>query len=71
MTQSRTPSTSSTSSVREDSKQQQSGSTARYRDRPTDDGMKGDGSQEPNEGTPKLPSQGPSREAFRKRRESN
>jgi hypothetical protein len=37
------------------------GSTSRYRDRPTDDGMKGDGADEPNEGSPRLPKQGPSR----------
>jgi hypothetical protein len=39
------------------------GSTARYRDRPTDDGMRGDGADEPNEGTPRLPKQTPSRRA--------
>jgi hypothetical protein len=37
------------------------GSTAKYRDRPTDDGMKGDGADEPNSGSPRLPKQGPSR----------
>lgn len=37
------------------------GSTSHYRDRPTDDGMKGDGADEPNEGSPRLPKQGPSR----------
>ena len=37
------------------------GSTSRYRDRPTDDGMKGDGADEPNAGSPHLPKQGPSR----------
>ena len=31
------------------------GSTAQYRDRPTDDGMKGDGADEPNAGSPHLP----------------
>jgi len=60
MTQARTPSTEEPSG----------GSTALYRDRPTDDGMKGDGAQEPNDGTPKLPRQGPSRDAFRERRET-
>ena len=39
------------------------GSTARYRDRPTDDGMKGDGADEPNAGAPRLPKQRPSRRA--------
>ena len=38
------------------------GSTAQYRDRPTDDGMKGDGADEPNAGSPHLPKQGPSRQ---------
>ena len=65
-TQTDTP--TSKSSVRNDAREERGGSTAQYRDRPTDDGMKGDGEQEPNEGTPKLPKQGPSREAFRKRR---
>jgi hypothetical protein len=37
------------------------GSTSHYRDRPTDDGMKGDGADEPNAGSPRLPKQGPSR----------
>jgi hypothetical protein len=58
----------SDSSVRNDAREERAGSTALYRDRPTDDGMKGDGAQEPNEGTPKLPKAEPSREAFRKRR---
>jgi hypothetical protein len=43
------------------------GSTATYRDRPTDDGMKGDGADEPNAGTPRLPRQAPSRRAHAKR----
>jgi hypothetical protein len=58
----------SRSTTEKDATGQRAGSTAQYRDRPTDDGMKGDGGQEPNEGTPKLPRQGPSRSAFRKRR---
>ena len=45
---------------------QRSGSTATYRDRPTDDGMKGDGAEEPNAGSPRLPRQAPSRRAHRK-----
>jgi len=46
--------------------QERSGSTATYRDRPTDDGMKGDGAEEPNAGSPRLPRQGPSRRTHRK-----
>ena len=42
-----------------------SGSTATYRDRPTDDGMKGDGAEEPNAGSPRLPRQEPSRRTHR------
>jgi len=44
-----------------DAKALEKGSTALYRDRPTDDGMKGDGADEPNAGSPHLPKQGPSR----------
>jgi len=43
-----------------------SGSTAKYRDRPTDDGMKGDGDTEPNAGSPHLPRQKPSRRTHTK-----
>ncbi len=43
------------------------GSTAKYRDRPTDDGMKGDGGTEPNAGPPRLPRQHPSRRVHAKR----
>jgi hypothetical protein len=70
MTQSHKPSTSSHAAVEKNATEQRSGSTALYRDRPTDDGMKGDGAQEPNDGTPKLPRQEPARRAFRKRREA-
>ena len=42
------------------------GSTAKYRDRPTDDGMKGDGADEPNAGSPRLPKQKPSRRTHTK-----
>lgn len=43
------------------------GSTAKYRDRPTDDGMKGDGADRPNAGVPRMPRQKPSRRAHTKR----
>jgi hypothetical protein len=43
------------------------GSTAKYRDRPTDDGMKGDGADEPNAGSPRLPRQQPSRRTHEKK----
>jgi hypothetical protein len=42
------------------------GSTAQYRDRPTDDGMKGDGADEPNAGSPRMPRQSPSRRTHQK-----
>jgi hypothetical protein len=50
-------------SQRDDAERLTTGSTALYRDRPTDDGMKGDGADEPNAGSPRLPKQGPSRRA--------
>jgi hypothetical protein len=43
------------------------GSTATYRDRPTDDGMKGDGADAPNAGAPRMPRQKPSRRVHLKR----
>jgi hypothetical protein len=46
--------------------QERGGSTATYRDRPTDDGMKGDGAEEPNAGSPRLPRQEPSRRTHQK-----
>jgi hypothetical protein len=54
---------SSTNDVRNGARKQRGGSTAGYRDRPTDDGMKGDGADQPNEGNPRLPRQGPSKQA--------
>ncbi len=51
-------------------RQLRSGSSARYRDRPADDGMKGDGSDEPNAGSPRLPRQGPSRRKHQQGRKS-
>jgi hypothetical protein len=51
-----------------DARKLRGGSTAKYRDRPTDDGMKGDGAEAPNAGAPRLPKQGPSRRAHTKRR---
>jgi hypothetical protein len=51
---------SSKEATRADARKLRGGSTAEYRDRPTDDGMKGDGSDEPNAGPPRLPKQGPS-----------
>ena len=51
-----------------DASKLKSGSTATYRDRPTDDGMTGDGAEAPNAGSPRLPRQGPSRRAHAKRR---
>lgn len=53
-------------STRNDAGRLAKGSTAHYRDRPTDDGMKGDGADEPNAGSPRLPKQGPSRRAHAK-----
>jgi hypothetical protein len=49
-----------------DSQELSDGSTANYRDRPTDDGMKGDGDTEPNAGSPRLPRQKPSRRTHQK-----
>ena len=57
--------TPSRSSTRVTAQRVSKGSTAKYRDRPTDDGMRGDGAQEPNAGSPRLPRQGPSRRAHR------
>jgi hypothetical protein len=54
-------------SVRKSAAQMRGGSTAGYRDRPTDDGMKGDGAAEPNAGSPRMPRQGPSRRVHAKR----
>jgi hypothetical protein len=51
---------SSKEATRADARKLRGGSTAEYRDRPTDDGMKGDGSDAPNAGSPRLPKQGPS-----------
>jgi hypothetical protein len=56
--------------ARTDARQLRAGSSARYRDRPTDDGMKGDGSDEPNAGSPKLPRQKASRRAHQHGRRS-
>lgn len=56
-----------TESVRKAASQMRGGSTAKYRDRPTDDGMKGDGGTEPNAGAPRMPRQKPSRRAHAKR----
>ena len=53
--------------VRKDAQTLRGGSDARYRDRPTDDGMQGDGAQEPNAGSARLPRQGPSRRVHRSR----
>ena len=53
--------------TRADAQQLRGGSSAHYRDRPTDDGMKGDGADEPNAGSPKLPRQGPSRRRHQQR----
>lgn len=50
-----------------DSRQLRGGSAAKYRDRPTDDGMKGDGATEPNAGSPRMPRQKPSRRKHAKR----
>ncbi|MEJ1962872.1 MAG: hypothetical protein WDO56_15505 [Gammaproteobacteria bacterium] len=57
------PSPGSKSSTRRDAAALTTGSDALYRDRPTDDGMKGDGADEPNAGAPRLPRQAPSRRA--------
>jgi hypothetical protein len=54
--------------TRTDARQLRGGSSARYRDRPTDDGMKGDGAAEPNAGSPKLPRQRPSRRTHQDKR---
>jgi hypothetical protein len=54
--------------ARGDARQLRAGSTAKYRDRPTDDGMKGDGAETPNTGAPRLPKQTPSRRTHAKRR---
>lgn len=54
--------------ARADARQLRDGSSAQYRDRPTDDGMKGDGADEPNAGSPKLPRQGPSRRTHQRAR---
>lgn len=51
--------------ARTDASKLRNGSSARYRDRPTDDGMSGDGKAAPNAGSPRLPRQGPSRRAHR------
>jgi hypothetical protein len=40
--------------VRSTASQMRGGSKAKYRDRPTDDGMKGDGADEPNAGVPRV-----------------
>jgi hypothetical protein len=53
--------------TRKAASQMRGGSTAKYRDRPTDDGMKGDGASEPNAGSPRMPRQKPSRRAHAKR----
>jgi hypothetical protein len=53
--------------VRQGADQMRDGSTAKYRDRPSDDGMKGDGADEPNAGSPRLPKQKASRRAHAKR----
>jgi hypothetical protein len=54
-------------SARQAAAQMRGGSTAGYRDRPTDDGMKGDGADEPNAGSPRVPRQAPSRRVHAKR----
>jgi hypothetical protein len=53
--------------VRKTADSMRGGSTAKYRDRPTDDGMKGDGADEPNAGSPRLPRQKPSRRTHAKK----
>jgi hypothetical protein len=62
----RQQSRSGTDRSRDTARELKSGSTAKYRDRPTDDGMKGDGATEPNAGSPRLPRQAASRRAHRK-----
>jgi len=63
MTTPRSSPDSSKAATRDDADQLAEGSDAGYRDRPTDDGMKGDGSDEPNAGSAHLPKQAPSRRA--------
>lgn len=59
---------SSARDVQNGARKMRGGSSAGYRDRPTDDGMKGDGAERPNAGSPRLPKQGPSRRAHQKRK---
>jgi hypothetical protein len=58
-------------SARADARELKKGSTSQYRDRPTDDGMKGDGADEPNVGSPRLPKQAPSRRAHQSRKKTS
>jgi hypothetical protein len=66
----RRTSTDSSPAARKNAGELGKGSTAQYRDRPTDDGMKGDGADEPNAGPPRMPRQTPSRRAHQTTRKT-
>ena len=60
--------TTAKDATREAARELRAGSTAKYQDRPTDDGMRGDGAEEPNAGSPRLPRQTPSRRVHQGRK---